>query len=153
MPIIPAANFPLTARIIKSIGNAVKQFVRGANKCSPLAKLLETQALNFLHLLASACFCLFLVEGLSLPVTDRQPLNYLVIREDGDYSSQSIPASQRILNFGDSLNCVSGRIISPFHKTVKIWSSHLDIRPADHQFLSVFGSSATIRAVSKYQRM
>jgi hypothetical protein len=66
-----------------------------------------------------------------------------------NYSSQRLPASQRILNFGESLNCVSGRIICLFHQTVKIWSSHLDIQPADHQFLSVFRSSATIRAVSQ----
>jgi hypothetical protein len=32
------------------------------------------------------------------------------------------------------LICVSGRIIGPFHQTVKIWSSHLDIQPDDHQF-------------------
>jgi hypothetical protein len=42
--------------------------------------------------------------------------------------SQRLQASQRILNFGDSLNCVSGRIIKPFHQIVKFWSSHLDIR-------------------------
>ena len=28
---------------------------------------------------------------------------------------------------------VSGRIIGPFHKTVKIWLSHLDIQPGDYQ--------------------
>jgi hypothetical protein len=50
-----------------------------------------------------------------------------------NYSSQRLPASQRILNFGDSLNCVSGRIIGLFHQTVKIWSSHLDIQPVAHQ--------------------
>jgi len=33
----------------------------------------------------------------------------------------------------DSLICVSGRIIGPFHQTVKIWSSHLDIQPGDNQ--------------------
>jgi hypothetical protein len=47
-----------------------------------------------------------------------------------DLLSQCIPASQRILNCSDSLNRVSERIIGPFHKTVKIWSSHLDIWPS-----------------------
>jgi len=32
------------------------------------------------------------------------------------------------------LNCVSRRIIRPFHQTVKICSSNLDILPAGHQF-------------------
>src|SRR5262245_57335293 len=51
----------------------------------------------------------------------------------GSNTPQRLQASQRILNFGDSLNCVSGRIIRPLHQIVKIWSSHLDIRSADHQ--------------------
>jgi len=68
------------------------------------------------------------------------------------------------------LNCVGGRIIGPFHQTVKIWSNLLDIQPSDYRyfyqvsdhrllfvrfriigyFLSGFGSSATIHAVSQY---
>jgi len=36
------------------------------------------------------------------------------------------------------LNCVSERIIGPYHKTVKIWSSHLDICSADNQFFVRF---------------
>ena len=47
--------------------------------------------------------------------------------------SQRLPASQRILNLGVSLNYVSGWIIGPFHQTVKIWSSHLDIQPGVYQ--------------------
>jgi hypothetical protein len=47
--------------------------------------------------------------------------------------SQRLPASQRILNCGDSLNRLGERIISPFHQIVKIWSSHLDIWPVDRQ--------------------
>jgi hypothetical protein len=55
-----------------------------------------------------------------------------------NYLSQRLPASQWISNFGDSLNCVSGRIIGLFHQTVKIWSTHLDIRPGAHPiFVSV----------------
>jgi hypothetical protein len=38
------------------------------------------------------------------------------------------------LNCGDSVKRISERIIGLFCKTVKICSSHLDIRPADHQF-------------------
>ena len=49
MPIIPAANLPLTARIINLIGHAVKQFCsRGQQMLSPLASLLETRVINFL---------------------------------------------------------------------------------------------------------
>jgi hypothetical protein len=33
----------------------------------------------------------------------------------------------------DSSICVSGRIIGPFHQTVKIWSSYLDIQPDTNQ--------------------
>jgi hypothetical protein len=32
------------------------------------------------------------------------------------------------------LNCVGGRIIGPFHQTVKIWSNLLDIQPAEHRY-------------------
>jgi len=67
----------------------------------------------------------------------------------GYYSSQRLPASLRILNFGDSLNCVSARIICPFHQTVKICSSSLYFCLLTINFLSALGSSATIRAVSQ----
>jgi len=33
----------------------------------------------------------------------------------------------------DILICVSGRIIGPFHQTVKIWSIHLDIQSGANQ--------------------
>jgi hypothetical protein len=32
------------------------------------------------------------------------------------------------------LNCVGGRIIGPFHQTVKIWSNLLDIQLAEYHY-------------------
>jgi|SRR6266498_323912 len=92
-----------------------------------------------------------MVARIGQTTTQEQAQLFLKSEMWRNYLSQRLPASQRILNLGVSLNYVSGWIIGPFHQTVKIWSSHLDIRPADHPFLSVFGSSATIRAVSQYQ--
>jgi hypothetical protein len=117
----------------------------GPTNSSPLASSLETQVRNFLRS----------VDGLQLPAADRQPLEkqaQLLLRSEmmENLLSQRLPASQRILYCGDSLNRLGERIIGPFHQTVKIWSSHRDIWLLTANFLSGFGSSATIRAVSQY---